>query len=328
MERPSDEETEEQVGKVVREMRAHFLVPPDMENLWVEFDRATAPLAPSHQTVARAFRHSAASTVSTVSMPFALAHTSAYERRFQMFLAAARMRARYLDERPLPPNEDPEAVWEERALAKAEVKMREFCESHDGSRALHHDISLFLLSSLKMGFQQAAQELLQQGLALLWSAFEVLCRDAFESLLNEDPSKIRTLISHPDTRKRFEAERLPIGTLAQHGFDLSARLGTVLVDQQDFSSLPTIKAVYAVLYPCTSLIQALAHRDLWTLYQRRHLIVHRRGVVDQAYIDATGAAHAVGNHLVVSPEDFEAALGVVISSGTELTRCLPTSNPI
>jgi hypothetical protein len=299
-------------------MRTHFLLPPDMENLWVEFDRATALLAPTHQAVAKAFRYSVASTVSTVSMPFALAFRSAHEKRFQMFLAPARMRARHLDERPLPPNENPDTVREERAQAKTEATMREFCESRDGSRVLHHDISVFLLSSLKMGFQQAAQELLQQGLALLWSAFEVLSRDAFETLLNESPSKIRTLINHPDTRKRFEAERLPLGTLLQHDFDLSARLGTVLVDQQDFSSLPTIKAVYAVLFPYAGLIRTLAHRDLWTLYQRRHLIVHRRGVVDQAYIDATGEAHAVGNHLVVSPEDFEAGLGVVISSGTDL----------
>jgi hypothetical protein len=53
MERFSDEETEEQVGKVVREMRTYFLVPPDMENLWVEFDRATTSLGPSHQAVAK-----------------------------------------------------------------------------------------------------------------------------------------------------------------------------------------------------------------------------------------------------------------------------------
>ena len=60
-------------------------------------------------------------------------------------------------------------------------------------------------------------------------AFEVLSRDAFETLLNKNPGNIQALISHPKTRKRFEAEKLPLDTLLHHGFDLSSRLGSVLV---------------------------------------------------------------------------------------------------
>jgi hypothetical protein len=105
------------------------------------------------------------------------------------------------------------------------------------------------------------------------------------------------IIRHPDTRKRFEAERLTVDTLLQHGFDLSARLGSVLIEQQDFSRLQTIKAAYAVLYPRAELAEALGRKDLWELYQKRHLIVHRRGIIDQAYLDATGRAEAVGTEL-------------------------------
>jgi len=97
----------------------------------------------------------------------------------------------------------------------------------------------------------------------------------------------------------------------------------VLVGQQDFSDLPTIKAVYAVLYPVSSdLSKALAHRDLWMLYQRRHLIVHRRGIIDQAYLNATGEVHAIGSRLKISPRDFEAAFRVVVSASTALIRSL------
>src|SRR4029077_2221551 len=182
-------------------------------------------------------------------------------------------------EEPPLQGEDLETAWERQAHAKAGERMHEFCQAPDGRRALKHDLSVFLLTSLKGGFEQAAHELLQQGLVLLWSAFEVLCRDAFEALLNENPSKIRALVDHPHTRKRFDAGRLSLDTLVQHEFDLSTRLGTALVEQQDFSRLPTLKAIYAVLYPDTGLIQTLADRDLWTLHQRRHLIVHRRGIV-------------------------------------------------
>jgi hypothetical protein len=186
------------------------------------------------------------------------------------------------------------------------------------------DICAFLLNGVKNGLDAAAQELVLQGMVLLWSAFEVLCRDVFEALLNENPQLIQTLMDHPDTRKRFEAERLPLDTLINHDFNLSARLGTVLVSQQDFSDLRTIKAVYAVLFPTgVGLREAFANGKLWTLFQRRHLVVHRRGVIDRAYIDATGDAGVVGTRLVVRPRTLEDGLKFVVSAGSQLAQMLP-----
>lgn len=307
----------------IRDMRAHFLVPASAEESFAELDAATVPLRPKYQPVAKAFRHSLASALSTVAMPFALASASVEQSHFQRIHIAERIRAGSLDENAVQPGEDLEAVREREARTKAHSRMREFVESEDGRNVLIRDTCGFLLASLKHGLEPAAQELIQQGLVLVWSAFEVFCRDTFETILNEDPAKVRALINDPTTRKRFEAERLPLDTLVQYGFDLSARLGSVLVGQQEFSDLQTIKAVFAVLFPGnTELTQALAQRDLWTLYQRRHLVVHRRGVVDQAYIDATGETVAIGTRLVVSPRAFEAALSVVVSAGTAVARSL------
>jgi hypothetical protein len=96
-----------------------------------------------------------------------------------------------------------------------------------------------------------------------------------------------------------------------------------LVKQQEFSDLKTIKAVFAVLFPSnTDLNHALAQRDLWMLYQRRNLVVHRRGVIDQAYLDATGEILTTGTRLVVSPEAFEIAVRVVVSAATAVAHCI------
>ena len=103
---------------------------------------------------------------------------------------------------------------------------------------------------------------------------------------------------------------------------------TVLVAQQDFSDLRTIRSVYSVLFPdASTLNEALGHRDLWTFYQLRHLLIHRRGVIDQVYLDNTGATDAIGTRLVVTPKDFEGALTVVVSAGTSLLRSLPSRLP-
>lgn len=316
-------EAKNEPGGRIRDLRAHFLVPPSTEEVFATFDAATVPLRQEYQAVTKAFRHSLASALSTVAMPFALASASVEQSHFQRIHIAERIRTLSIDDTTLQPREDLNAVREREAHTKARSRMREFVESEDGRNVLIRDTCGFLLTSLERGLEPAAQELVQQGLVLLWSAFEVVCRDSFETLLNGDPAKVLALINHPTTRKRFEAERLSLDTLVQHGFDLSARLGTVLVGQQDFSNLQTIKAVLAVLFPGSKdLNQALAHRDLWTLYQRRHLVVHRRGMIDQAYLDATGETITIGTRLVVTPRDFEGALSVVVSAGTALARSL------
>lgn len=247
-------EVEQDVEVLARDLRTHFLVPPSAEETFAEFDAAAALLRPEYQPIAKAFHHSVASTLSTVAMPFALASASVEQSHFQRFHTAERIRAL-----PLV-GEGLDEVREREASAKAHSHMHDFVQSKDGQNALIRDTCGFLLASLKHGLELAAQELLQQGLVLLWSAFEVLCRDTFETLLNQDPAKARALIGDPTTRKRFEAERLPLDTLAQYGFGLSTKLGTVLVGQQDFSDLRTAKAVYSVLYPgCSDLNQALSH---------------------------------------------------------------------
>jgi hypothetical protein len=309
----ADAEVVNELDTELREMRRHFLVPPSEEQIFAEFDVASLRLRPEYQTVANAFHHSLSSALSTVAIPFELAAAGVEQSHFQRIHIAARIRARAYD-------------WDDaRTHTEAHSGMHEFVHSEEGRNALIKGTCEFLLASLKRGLEAAAHELLQQGLVLVWSAFEVLCRDVFETLLNGDPEKVRVLTRDPTTRRRFEAERLPLGTLIQHGFNLSARLGTVLVGQQDFSDLPTIKAVYGALYPGSSeLSEALASRDLWTLYQRRHLVVHRGGVVDKAYLNASGETYTIGTRLIVTPLDFERAVSVVVSAGTALAHSLST----
>jgi len=202
--------------------------------------------------------------------------------------------------------------------------MEDFSNSEEGRQALIEGTCRFLLTSLDAGMKTVAEELLQQGLVLLWSALEVLFRDTFEALLNADATKVRILLSHPKTKKRLEVEKLPLEILAQHGFDVSKHLGTVVVSQQDFSDLPTIKAIYGVLFSAnTKLSTALASSDLWRLFQQRHLVVHRRGIIDKTYCEVTGTSvSSIGSRLVVQPSEFESALTTVITAGAALAEAL------
>jgi hypothetical protein len=113
-----------------------------------------------------------------------------------------------------------------------------------------------------------------------------------------------------------------VDTLAEYDFDLSRRMGDVLIRLRAIDSIPVMRATFRVLWPdAIQLHDSLADNTLWILNQRRHLIVHRRGVIDRDYIDKTGADVALGGELVVSASDVEAHVSAVIRAGSEMLRC-------
>jgi len=84
-------------------------------------------------------------------------------------------------------------------------------------------------------------------------------------------------------------------------------------------TVPVMRAVFSALFPSANdLREALGHKSLWILNQRRHLIVHKRGVVDQEYLDKTGVDLQVGQQLRVTTSDLEQHLDVVVIVGCKL----------
>jgi len=308
-----------------REMRERFYVPEAVEDTLAGFDALASQLHPDYKPVAAAFRQNLASFVTTVAMPFTLASSSVHERHFQRIHIAARIRAGGIGK---DGDKGVEEARDRAAAENAHKQMREFLGSKDGKNVVIRDICHFLRGSLQQGLLDGASELLRQGVILLWSAFEVFFRDVFELHLNRKPTRIKALISQPDTRKRFDAEKLPLETLMDYGFDISAKLGSILLTRQDFSDLRAIKTVYRVIFPSAgNLIASLGSRDLWVLFQRRHLIVHRRGVVDKGYIDETGESLPVGSQIAITPASLENDLKVVLSCGEALCESLCVDSP-
>lgn len=63
------------------------------------------------------------------------------------------------------------------------------------------------------------------------------------------------------------------------------------------------------------------HGDLVTLFQQRHLLEHREGIVDQAYLDNSGdVTYAIGQKLVISKARVERLTDLVESLATELRK--------
>src|SRR5262249_45077950 len=132
---------------------------------------------------------------------------------------------------------------------------------------------------------RAAQSLLRQCLVLLWSAFEILCSDGFVKLLNANPSKVSALLNADKTKKLFPVKDLIVQALEDHKFDVSRKMGSILIQHRRMDNLETIRTVYDALFPDKKeLSKGLNQRELWNLYMVRNLIVHRAAVVDDVFL--------------------------------------------
>jgi hypothetical protein len=150
---------------------------------------------------------------------------------------------------------------------------------------------------------------------------EVLARDCFVAYLNQRPQVVERLAVDQAAKRRFEFSKIPLETLKEYGFDLSGQMGTLLSRQQDFSDIYTIKSVFTALFrEQKNLAAALEVKELRILNEQRHLIVHRRGIVDKAYVERTGSTQAIGSRLEMSPETLEKFLWGVRDVGGEILR--------
>jgi hypothetical protein len=198
--------------------------------------------------------------------------------------------------------------------------MKELQESPEGRDVLNHEVCRFLLDFTKHEqVGEAAAQLLLQAAVLTWGAFEVLSRDIFRAYLNSTPRAYANLLADADVRKRFDLSRVSIERVAEFDFDLSGKLGDLLIDQNDLADLGGIKATFVALFPSDSSLRvALSERDLWLLFQRRSLIVHRRGLVDQRYLDASGDKQSIGSLLTLRPRELKRYLEVVTNAAVAL----------
>lgn len=308
------------IHKPVAAAKAAFFLPLEEADLFAPLDALPNLLSDTLKEISQAFRYNLSSVAETMAIPLTFASSSVHHSHFQRFHSAERIRALpeddFDDKRPATLS--PES--ERRALDIARTRSTEFANSAAGKERIARDTCEFLAHLLdSRELKGAAEELLRQGAVLVWGTLEVLVRDVFVAYLNSNPMGAIRLTQDVGTRKRFELKALPIDVLQDCNFDLSRRMGDILLANNDVGDLATIKDVYGVLFPeHANLRAALDERDLWVLSQRRHLIVHRRAVIDATYLKHTGESLPVGSRLAVTPGDLERYLRIVVRVASEL----------
>jgi hypothetical protein len=291
-------------------VRTIFLIPSDFAQTAKPLADLALTLPDGLRQISLAFFDSLHGVIRTLSIPFQYTYSQVCSLHWQRFLMAERIRARAIEN---------EGEREPTALKIAQEKFAEYLHS-DGKETVIDDVleRLYALESEPQSLA-AARELTRQGVVLIWSAVEVLARDSFVYLLNRRPTFAEQLLTEQANRKRFAVDRIDWQILATYGYDLSQNLGTLLISKADLTNVPAIRDAYGALFPSSAdLGRKLADRRLWDLCQKRNLIVHRRGIVDQQYLMSTGDTLLLGADLWISPSEIEDLLEAALHTGTAI----------
>lgn len=299
------------------EVNKLFLIPASPDKLLAPILDLARNVPPTFAQAAEAFCSNVRSVVLTAGIPYHFALAAAHEVRYQRFYCAAELRATLELSQDGP---EPAADTADIARADADRRIRELGQSEKGREELNYVTCRLLLDLGKTEeVADGAAQLTLQATVLTWGAFEVLSREVFRNYLNSVPRAHANLLADPDVRKRFDLSRISIERVADFDFNLSARLGDLLIEQNDLADLACIKATFFALLPEDSLLRkSLNERALWLLFQRRSLIVHRRGIIDRRYLEASGDRLQIGSLLTVQPSELEKYLEVAAQAARAL----------
>lgn len=248
-------------------------------------------LCSPYASLANAAQYSFKSIISVLSLPQTIAFSAIATRYFKR---ASDGKNLFYDDIRAEPNKE-----------QAFGRFSEYLWLSGSETNLSGEICDFLGSiSTQCGVEVASKRLLEQSLVSIWSTIEVLFRDTVEMYLNENPDRVGQLLKSEDAKRILGSTRkFTIEELAYYDFNISKQLGTFLIENIDFSKLANIRScVPPIFEPCSDLIQQLCQKDLWLLNQRRHLFVHRAGIVDKEYIGKTSDTVTIGEPLTISPD--------------------------
>ena len=207
----------------------------------------------------------------------------------------------------------------------ANEKFKEKIESQDGHIEFWFHSLLFLKQCSNNGvmsndFLISSKELINQAVLLTWSTLEILMRDLFVYTMNENPLLTKALFEDNNLKSKFGIKSISTEKLIEYGFDLNDKMGTILIENFDFSNLDLIKAIIACVFENATLNSKLKENDIWYLYNRRNLIIHRGGIVDKKYLTKTGDSLLIGDKLFVKPSELKTYISKVIEIGLEVSR--------
>lgn len=290
-----------------------------------ELKRESSQHPPARAEIAEFFCKNLDSALRVASIPLQLCYARVAQRRIDAIYAGERIRAL----KKVKPGGQLTNALEVKALAIANARFIKERGTQKGRKEVTDGTiaNLGHYLTLKNG-AVAAPELLSQAIVMIWGALEVLVSDTIRHEMNSDPSLAIKVATTDPSRKHFN-NRISLDQLASRKFNLEHSMGDALFADRSLDSLPVMRDVLSAIAADDAPVhKAFASDGLWKLWQTRHLIVHRRGLVDQAYIDRTRDGRwSVGSRIQFDAAFVEAATDLIHNTALVFLRCWRNPRP-
>ena len=167
---------------------------------------------------------------------------------------------------------------------------------------------------------EGIRNLLKIAVVNLWTIIEVLSSDVWLVVVNFSPLDLGRAVYHA---RKDRVSKILLDRLCAFGFDvtLSNEIGTISHPFFDFTGLKGIKDAFDTAFGKSAFEitnRLVTEPRLRKLQAMRNLIVHKGGIVDEAYRNMTGEALEVGTKLLIRGDDFTKLAKSVIQTGCEL----------
>jgi hypothetical protein len=203
---------------------------------------------------------------------------------------------------PQPVNAEVVEMFKKFLVQEAEEDAAFFGASED--RKLAAVLLGFKTGELSLGrdpdINLALQAELSSYITAMWTIFESLAGDLWETAVNHMPAGLAEL----QGKRRYKRKGKPVATddspkgertvhlrtIREYGWDTRGHMGSILKDRFSFTRLQGIKDAYqAAFYRDSDSIDAIIQSDVFfkQLSALRNMIVHRSGIADDEYIQRT-----------------------------------------
>ncbi|MGE0733475.1 MAG: hypothetical protein AB7G15_00670 [Alphaproteobacteria bacterium] len=276
------------------------------EKFFSSIEKLMCSVSAEQANIAKTFISNLNSAITLASIPFLMASNAIKAGRYdRVYIAEAlgTMKLESGDTRPKNPDE-------KRARLEADRKFEALLKTAEFRQSVTEATLKYLVVMLgNADLHRSANELLRQVAVMTWGAIEVAVTDAVTCVVNETPELASKLQASEVTKKYLPMKIVSIDTLAEYEFNLSRQMGSFLFSERRMDSVPIIRDVLSTIFPqAKELHRKLRDDMLWLLCQRRHLIVHHRGVVDKAYLSKTPDKLAIGSQIQINSDDIAAYL--------------------
>jgi hypothetical protein len=167
----------------------------------------------------------------------------------------------------------------------------------------------------------------------LWTAYETLAGDLWETALNIHPHELAKLQGQKKHKSHAsdddkDSKQVDLNFLHKHRYDVSEVMGTLLKTRYEFSRIEKIREAYKDAFWCEFPdVDTMVGDTLYALACTRNLLVHKAGIVDEKFLRNTKrigifTGAVVGEELFIDGKLVAKFIVDTLTSGIALVRAV------